>query len=176
MSEKLYCYKYPHPALTADTVIMAPYEDSLKILLIERKNEPYKGYWAFPGGFMNMDENAEECARRELEEETGLKNIVIEQLQAFTDVNRDPRERIITIAFYGFSELQYVKGADDALNAQWFDIHNLPELGFDHKSILETTINRLKEKIKSGSLTEDCFPETFTENIISKIITTISNL
>ena len=99
MSEKLYCYKYPHPALTADTVIMAPYEDSLKILLIERKNEPYKGYWAFPGGFMNMDENAEACARRELEEETGLKNIVIEQLQAFTDVNIDPRERIITIAF-----------------------------------------------------------------------------
>ena len=98
----MYTYKYPHPAVTTDCVVFGFDGNSLSLLLIKRGIEPYKGTWALPGGFMNMDETAEQGALRELQEETGVKDIYIEQLQAFTGVDRDPRERVLTIAFLAF--------------------------------------------------------------------------
>jgi len=135
----MYTYRYPHPAVTADCLVIAGKGNDKKILLIQRLNEPCKGCWAFPGGFMNIDETAERAAVRELEEETGLhieeKQII--QVGAFSIVDRDPRERVITIAFCAFlDEPQLVMGDDDAAKAQWFALNDHPELAFDHAEIL----------------------------------------
>lgn len=132
----MYSYKYPHPAVTTDCVIFGFDGAKLKVLLIERGNEPYKGLWAFPGGFLNMDESAEQGARRELMEETGMVAGYMEQFHAFTDPDRDPRERVITIAYYALCNIQEVKGGDDAAKAQWFSIDEIPQLAFDHDCIL----------------------------------------
>ena len=113
MENQTYTYKYPRPAVTTDCVVFRFDGSQLKTLLIERGNEPYKGCWAFPGGFLNMDENAEQCALRELEEETGLKLDHVEEFGTFSEVDRDPRGRVISIAFYGITELSEVKGGDD---------------------------------------------------------------
>lgn len=146
MENLKYCYKYPHPAVTADCVIFSYDDNDIKVLLIQRGNEPYKGYWAFPGGFMNIDENAEQCALRELEEETGLKDVKLDQLYTFTDVNRDPRERVITITYYGIVELTDIKGNDDAAQAQWFSLDEIPPLAFDHDLIFKKALEIVKEK------------------------------
>ena len=118
MEEKKYCYKYPHPSVTTDCVIFGFDGQKLQVLLIERGIEPYKGRWAFPGGFLNPDEMAEQGALRELQEETGLTGAYIEQFHTYTDPNRDPRERVITIAYYALVRIQEVKGGDDAAKAQ----------------------------------------------------------
>ena len=146
MENLKYCYKYPHPAVTADCVIFSYDDNDIKVLLIQRGNEPYKGYWAFPGGFMNIDENAEQCALRELEEETGLKDVKLDQLYTFTDVNIDPRERVITITYYGIVELTDIKGNDDAAQAQWFSLDKIPPLAFDHDLIFKKALEIVKEK------------------------------
>ncbi|MBO7082803.1 MAG: NUDIX hydrolase [Bacteroidales bacterium] len=143
MEEQTYTYKYPRPAVTTDCVVFRLENSILKTLLIERGNEPYKGYWAFPGGFLNMDENAEQGALRELEEETGLKLKHIEEFGTFSTVDRDPRGRVISIAFYGITDLTEVKGGDDAANAQWFPIDEIPPLAFDHDEMLERALARL---------------------------------
>ena len=133
----MYSYDYPHPAVTVDAVVFARCERGVKVLLIERRHEPCKGMWAFPGGFINIDETAESAVRRELEEETGLRLHGLRQIGAFTAVDRDPRERVITIAFYTIIDhIPTVYAADDAAKAQWFDIDRLPPLAFDHADIL----------------------------------------
>lgn len=135
-----YSYDYPRPAVTADCIVMTR-EDDPKVLLIERGHEPFKGCWAFPGGFMNMDETTEQCAIRELEEETGLKVTDIQQLGAYSKVDRDPRGRTITVAYLAFVDTPLpVKGQDDAAKAQWFSIKNLPKLAFDHEEIMKDAI------------------------------------
>lgn len=144
MEDLKYCYRYPHPAVTADCVIFGYDDNNIKVLLIQRGNEPYKGHWAFPGGFMNIDETAEQCALRELEEETGLKDVKVEQFYTFTDVNRDPRERVISIAYYGKIQLSNVKGSDDADDAQWFSLDEIPNLAFDHDLILSKALEKIK--------------------------------
>ncbi|MDD4534363.1 MAG: NUDIX hydrolase [Prevotella sp.] len=137
----MYSYKYPHPAVTADCIVFAHADGETKVLFIERKNGPFKGHWAFPGGFVNIDETVEDAARRELEEETGLQVGEIHQIGAFSKVDRDPRERIITIAFYCIiDKSEEVTGADDARQARWFSINNLPPLAFDHADILQAAI------------------------------------
>ena len=143
MEEQTYTYKYPRPAVTTDCVVFRKEDGILKTLLIERGNEPYKGFWAFPGGFLNMDENAEQGALRELEEETGLKLEHIEEFGTFSTVDRDPRGRVISIAFYGITDQAEVKGGDDAAKAQWFPIDRIPPLAFDHDEILERALTRL---------------------------------
>ncbi|WP_033147841.1 NUDIX hydrolase [Prevotella sp. P6B1] len=132
-----YTYKYPRPAVTADCAVMTN-EPLPKVLLIQRGAEPYKGAWAFPGGFMNMDETTEECAIRELEEETGLKVATVHQIGAYSKVDRDPRGRTITVAYLAIIDSpEEVKGQDDAANAAWFDLTDLPHLAFDHYDIIK---------------------------------------
>lgn len=135
-----YTYEYPRPAVTADCIVMTK-DDDPKVLLIERGHEPFKGCWAFPGGFMNMDETTEQCAIRELEEETGLKVNEIKQIGAYSKVDRDPRGRTITVAYLALvDEPLPVRGQDDAAKAQWFSIKNLPKLAFDHEEIIHDAI------------------------------------
>lgn len=132
-----YTYEYPRPAVTADCVVITK-ENEPKVLLIQRGNEPFKGQWAFPGGFMNMDETTEQCAVRELEEETGLKVCNIQQIGAYSKVDRDPRGRTVTVAYLAIIDKpEAVKGLDDAAKAQWFPLSNLPELAFDHEEIMK---------------------------------------
>ena len=157
-----YTYKYPHPSVTADCVIFGFDGVAIKILLIQRGIEPFKGKWAFPGGFMKIDETAEECAKRELEEETGLKNAAVEQFYTFSDVNRDPRERVITVAHYALVRLSEVKGGDDAASARWFAMDEVPSLAFDHDRILRMAVNRLKERICFEPIGFELLPEVFT--------------
>ena len=130
-----YTYKYPRPAVTADCVVITK-EAEPKVLLIQRGFDPYKGYWALPGGFMNMDETTNECAIRELKEETGLELPSLHQVGAFSKVDRDPRGRTISIAYLAVIAVPVeVKGEDDAVKAAWFPINNLPALAFDHLDI-----------------------------------------
>ena len=136
-----YTYKYPRPAVTADCVVITK-EAEPKVLLIQRGADPYKGCWAFPGGFMNMDETTEQCAIRELEEETGLKVTTIQQIGAYSKVDRDPRGRTITVAYLAIIDKPaQVTGQDDAAKAEWFPLSALPELAFDHVDIMADAIN-----------------------------------
>lgn len=135
-----YTYKYPRPAVTTDCVVFTN-EEEPKVLLIQRGNEPYKGYWAFPGGFMNMEETAEECAVRELKEETGLTVKQIQQIGAYSKVDRDPRGRTISIAYLAIVDAPIaVSGMDDAAKAAWFPLASLPDLAFDHQDIMADAI------------------------------------
>lgn len=163
MIEQLYTYKYPHPAVTTDCVIFGyDTKDGLSVLLVERGGEPYKGCWAFPGGFMQMNEDADTGAKRELKEETGLEAAHIEQFGCFTDVNRDPRERVITIAYFALVKKSEVKGGDDAADARWFPISDVPALAFDHDRILRVALCRLKEMMHFKPVGFELLPEVFT--------------
>jgi len=135
-----YTYRYPRPAVTADCVVMTN-EPHPKVLLIQRGAEPFKGAWAFPGGFMNMDETTEHCAIRELEEETGLKVYTVHQIGAYSKVDRDPRGRTITVAYLAIIvSPEEVRGQDDAAKAMWYPITELPHLAFDHYDIIKDAI------------------------------------
>jgi len=145
-----YTYKYPRPAVTADSIVITK-EVEPKVLLIERGDEPFKGCWAFPGGFMNMDETTEQCAIRELEEETGLKVSKVHQIGAYSKVDRDPRGRTVTVAYLAIIDAPIaVKGQDDAAKAQWFPLSPLPELAFDHDEIMRDAIKKYKEIVNDG--------------------------
>lgn len=161
-NENQYCYRYPHPAVTTDCVIFGFDGERLQVLLIERGIEPFKGKWAFPGGFIKMDESAEEGALRELREETGLDNAHIEQFHTFSDPNRDPRERVITIAYLALVRLQEVKAGDDAAAARWFPIDEIPSLAFDHDHILRIALQRLREQLHFQPIGFELLPEKFT--------------
>jgi 8-oxo-dGTP diphosphatase len=162
MEENMYCYKYPHPAVTTDCVIFGFDGERLQVLLVERGIEPYKGKWAFPGGFLKMDETAEEGALRELREETGLERAYIQQFYTFSDPHRDPRERVITIAYYALVKIQEVHGGDDAASARWFPLSEIPSLAFDHDYILRMATQRLREEIHFQPVGFELLPEKFT--------------
>ena len=162
MEENMYCYKYPHPAVTTDCVIFGFDGERLQVLLVERGIEPYKGRWAFPGGFLKMDETAEEGALRELREETGLERAYIQQFHTFSDPHRDPRERVITIAYYALVKIQEVHGGDDAASARWFPLGEIPSLAFDHDYILRMATQRLREEIHFQPVGFELLPEKFT--------------
>lgn len=139
-----YTYKYPRPAVTADCVVITR-EAEPKVLLIKRGNSPFKGCWAFPGGFMNMDETTEQCAIRELEEETGLKVTKLQQIGAYSKVDRDPRGRTITVAYLVRIDAPVpVIGQDDAAQAKWWPLSALPQLAFDHDDIMRDAIEILE--------------------------------
>lgn len=131
----MYTYQYPRPAVTVDAILVSPQNS---VLLIERGREPFKGKWALPGGFIEMDEELETACRRELEEETGLRVGGLKQFRAYGSVNRDPRHRTISVLFYAFTDKELLAFAgDDAAKAQWFPLDQLPELAFDHQQILD---------------------------------------
>ncbi len=132
-----FTYKYPRPALTVDAIVLKK-THVVQVLLIQRANEPFKEMWAFPGGFVDMDETVEEAVVRELEEETSLSGIELKQFHTFSAVDRDPRHRTVSVVFYGFANEKAIPIAgDDAKNAKWFGLDNLPKLAFDHQEILE---------------------------------------
>lgn len=157
-----YTYAYPHPSVTTDCVIFGFDGTKLRVLLVERGVEPYKGRWAFPGGFLQMDESAEAGALRELQEETGLKKAYLKQFHTFSDPARDPRERVITIAYYALVRLQEVKGGDDAAKAAWFPLDEVLALAFDHDLILRTALKELRRQIHFEPVGFELLPAKFT--------------
>lgn len=133
-----YTYEYPRPAVTTDVVLITGSDHTHKILLIQRANAPYKDLWALPGGFVDMDEDLRTAALRELEEETGIKGVEISQLKTYGAVDRDPRHRTISIVYFGLVDHELpATGQDDAADARWFPLNNLPQLAFDHDKIIE---------------------------------------
>ena len=162
MEENKYCYRYPHPAVTTDCVIFGFDGTNLKVLLIERGIEPFKGKWALPGGFLKLDESAEQGAQRELKEETGLETAYIRQFHTFSDPDRDPRERVITIAYYALVRLQEVVGGDDAARAEWFDLDDVPPLAFDHHRILNMATSELRRQIHFEPIGFELLSKQFT--------------
>ena len=169
MDPKKYCNKYPHPAVTTDCVIFGFDGTKLKVLLIERGIEPFKGRWAFPGGFLNMEENAENGALRELQEETGLTGAYIKQFHTFSEPGRDPRERVISIAYYALVRIQEVKGGDDAAKAQWFSLDEVPQLAFDHDQILRMAQQELRRQIHFEPIGFELLPEKFTMKSLQQL-------
>ncbi len=142
-----YVYEYPRPMVTVDAAVFAMVEGKAKLLLIQRKHEPYQGSWALAGGFVEIDEDLPEAAARELAEETGLQDVPLEQLRTFGKPGRDPRGRTITVAYFGIApqHRQQAQAADDAADVQWFDIDHLPPMAFDHDEIARCAIERLKQ-------------------------------
>ena len=166
-----YHYKYPHPGVTTDNVIFGFDGESVKVLLIERGGEPYKGCWAFPGGFLEMEESAEEGARRELMEETGLTTPFVKQFHAFTAPDRDPRERVLTIAYYSLVRLSEVKGMDDAAQAKWFALNEMPEkLAFDHNEMLRVALEEINKEIRLETKDWKKMTKGFTKEEVEKIV------
>lgn len=159
-----FSYEHPRPALAVDCAVLGFDEGDLKVLLIKRGLEPFKGKWALPGGFVRMEESVDEAARRELAEETGLKGVFLEQLYTFGEVRRDPRGRTVSVAYFALVKLaeQEVKAATDAQAAQWFLADQAPVLAFDHAKILETAIVRVRNKVRYVPIGFELLPRNFT--------------
>ena len=171
-----YTYEYPRPALTVDCVIFGLDEShKLKVLLIRRANAPFINQWALPGGFVDMDEGLEAAALRELEEETGVKNVFIEQLYTFGDPGRDPRGRVVSVAYYALVNLEEhpVKASSDARHVKWYEMDSLPELAFDHGRVLQVAIARLRAKVRYQPIGFELLPEQFTLSQLQKLYETI---
>lgn len=151
MAEKgEYTYEYPRAALTADIVAFRIEKGVLKVLLIQRGGNPYRGMWALPGGFMDMNETIEECARRELYEETGIRDVYMDQFRMFSSVYRDPRGRVVSMAFVALlrPDENEVAAGDDAAAARWFDVDKLPQLAFDHSAVIRGAREHLAEMLR----------------------------
>lgn len=159
-----FSYEYPHPAVTVDCVIFGFDGKSLRILLIERGVEPFKGSWALPGGFVKIDETVEAAAIRELYEETNVRGVYMSQLSVFSDVDRDPRERVITVAFYALVKPSDhdVIGGDDAASARWFSLDEYPPLVFDHEQIVQAAFAQLQRNFRAGNVGLELFEDKFS--------------
>ncbi len=157
-------YQYPRAALTVDCVVFGYDEGELKVLLIERGLEPFKGRWALPGGFVRVEETIDEAARRELQEEAGIRKVFLEQLYTFGAVDRDPRERVVSVAHYALVKLAgfTTRAATDATDARWFPVSKVPKLAFDHVRILTTALDRLKAKVRYEPIGFELLPPKFT--------------
>jgi len=170
-----FTYEHPHPAVTVDGVVFGYDEADLKVLLIQRDFAPYRGKWALPGGFVGIDESLEDAARRELEEETGVTDLFLEQLYTFGAPKRDPRERIISVAYYALVKLadHKVRAASDARNVAWFPVADLPALAFDHEEILEVALRRLKAKIRYEPIGFELLPARFPLSELQRLYETV---
>ncbi len=159
-----YSYKYPRGALTVDCVVFGLDDEDLKVLLIKRGNPPFDGMWALPGGFVDVDESLDAAAARELQEETGVGSVFLEQLYTFGRVDRDPRERVVSVAYYVLVNLSdhRIQAATDARDAAWFSLDDLPKMAFDHHEILQMAHSRLKGKVRYQPIGFELLPERFT--------------
>jgi len=160
----MYSYRYPHPAVTVDIVIFTIRDEQLKLLLIRRAGDPYQGKWALPGGFIQLDEDLEQSARRELEEETGVTGVYLEQLYTFGKPGRDPRERVITVAYYALipSDKLQIRAATDAEAVGWFGMEEIPPLAFDHSDIIAMAHERLVAKLDYSTIAFQFLGSEFT--------------
>ena len=177
---KPFAYEYPRPAVTVDIILFVFQQEQLRVLLIRRANDPYKGKWALPGGFVGEKENLYDAALRELKEETNVSNVYLEQLYTFGEPGRDPRARVITVAYFALLSAeevaqQEVHGASDAGEARWWDIYDLPELAFDHQTILDYALQRLRWKLEWTALGFLLLPSEFTLSELQKVYETILN-
>ena len=156
--------KYDRPSVTVDIVLFTVLDNELKVLLIKRKNPPFADSWAIPGGFVEMDESLEAAARRELQEETGVRDIYLEQLYTFGNPHRDPRMRVITVAYFALINTEQIalQAASDARDARWFSMYDLPQLAFDHDQILQVALERLRNKLEYTAVGFELLPEKFT--------------
>ncbi|WP_129630157.1 NUDIX hydrolase [Candidatus Oscillochloris fontis] len=157
--------RYERPSVTVDVVIFTLIERELHVLLVQRRHWPYDGFWAIPGGFINMDESLEQAARRELEEETGVRDLYIEQLFTFGDVGRDPRMRVISVAYIALVrfDAQKLRVSEESHDVRWFPVSDLPhDLAFDHEQILAYAISRLRSKLEYTTLAFQLLPELFS--------------
>ncbi|MEM9928723.1 MAG: NUDIX domain-containing protein [Bacteroidota bacterium] len=175
----MYTYEYPRPSVTVDIVVYG-YDGAgqLKLLLIERGSEPYKGHWALPGGFVDMEETLEAAAFRELEEETGVKDLFLEQLFTFGAPGRDPRGRVISVAYFALVNLQDhpAVAASDAARAEWFALDELPDLAFDHSEIIKTANSRLSNKVRYQPIGFELLPSEFTLGQLQQLYETVLNV
>ena len=155
---------YPRPSVTADVIIFTLRDGDLQVLLIRRKNPPFQGVWAIPGGFAGMDESLEQAALRELEEETGVRDVYLEQLYTFGDPGRDPRGRVITVAYFALVPTTAIdpRAGTDATEARWWSVYHLPPLAFDHADILAYALRRLRYKLEYTAVGFELLPEPFT--------------
>ncbi len=162
---------FEHPLVTVDLVIFTVRDETLKLLLIERRDPPFDGMWALPGGFVRADETLDETARRELDEETGIHDIYLEQLYTFGDPRRDPRCRVITVAYFAIiaSDKQMLRASADASDARWFSVGELPKLAFDHDRIVEYSLERLRNKLEYSTVGFQLLPDRFTLTELQRV-------
>ena len=166
-----FTYEFPRAALTVDCVVFGLDDTDLKVLLIQRDLAPFRGKWALPGGFVRVDESLEDAARRELREETGLQEVFLEQLFTYGELKRDPRERVVTVAWYALVRLSdhRVTAATDARDAAWFVVQKIPKLAFDHDRILRAAHQRLQAKVRYEPIGFELLPKKFTLTQIQKL-------
>lgn len=176
-SKETFCYAYPHPAVTTDVVLFSVREQQLMLLLIKRRDAPFAGCWALPGGFLDIGEDLEACAARELAEETGLRGIYLEQLYTFGRPDRDPRERVISVTYYALvpSDNLAPRAASDAAATGWYVIDRLPELAFDHADIIALAHRRLVSKLDYSSIAFQFLPATFTLGEVQRVYEILLN-
>jgi 8-oxo-dGTP diphosphatase len=162
---------YPRPSVTVDLVIFTIAEDDLKVLLIRRGQEPFKGRWALPGGFVEIDESLKQAADRELKEEVGVTNVYLEQLYTFGEPRRDPRGRVISVSYFALvdAERQRIVAASDAAEAQWHSVFDTPKLAFDHAKILDYAVWRLRNKIEWTTVGYELLPKKFTLSELQRV-------
>jgi 8-oxo-dGTP diphosphatase len=163
--------KYDKPSVTVDVLIFTIIKDKLKILLVRRGQPPFEGFWALPGGFVKKDESLEEAALRELKEEAGVTDVYLEQLYTFGDPHRDPRTRVITVAYFALmtSDTLQLKASTDASDAQWHPVKNLPPLAFDHHKIVEYGLHRLRSKLEYSNIAYGLLPAEFRLSELQKV-------
>jgi 8-oxo-dGTP diphosphatase len=160
-----FTYEHPRPSLTVDPVIFTLRDDTLQVLFVRRGEEPFMGHWALPGGFVQIDESLEDAVLRELEEETGLKEAYLEQLYTYGDPGRDPRGRVVTIAYFALIRADAPirdEGGHDATQACWFPVDNLPSLAFDHEQIVGYALRRLRYKLEYTAVGFELLPAEFS--------------
>jgi 8-oxo-dGTP diphosphatase len=158
--------RYDRPSVTVDVVIFSLFAEQKdwRVLLVKRKNAPYAAMWALPGGFVNMDESLEDAAARELEEETGVADVYMEQLYTFGTPDRDPRTRVITVAYFALVPYTEVdpRAGSDAAETEWFSVFDLPELAFDHLEIITYAMQRVRYKLEYTTVGFELLPDEFT--------------